>query len=182
MPKKKADTLVSVGSKIKKIREKKNVTFEQIANDTGCSIDYLQKIESGEIMPPVGVLLQVSRALDINSDLLLKDNGTTVKKRVQAYNKRTENYAYTALTPVAENKHLKAFKIMIEPMKDHEGVGYQHEGEEFIYVLSGRIEVIVGENVNNLNEGESLHFNSGIRHKIKNIDNKQAELLVVIYV
>jgi quercetin dioxygenase-like cupin family protein len=81
----------------------------------------------------------------------------------------------------AENKHLKAFRVTVDAMKDHKGVGYQHEGEEFIYVLAGRMEVTVGDHVNNLKEGESLHFNSGIRHKLRNVGKKKAQLLVVIY-
>jgi quercetin dioxygenase-like cupin family protein len=76
---------------------------------------------------------------------------------------------------------LKAFKVSIEAMQEHKGVGYQHEGEEFIYVLAGKIEVIVGDHVNRLKVGESLHFNSGIRHKLRNIGKEKAELIVVIY-
>ena len=66
-------------------------------------------------------------------------------------------------------------------MKEHKGVSYQHEGEEFVYVLKGHIEVTVGNHVNNLGWGESLHFNSAINHKLKNVGTADAELLVVIY-
>ena len=100
---------------------------------------------------------------------------------MRAYSKRTDNYAYTTLTPGAENKHLKAFKVTVEPKKDHEGVGYQHEGEEFVYVLQGRMEITVGEHVNLLDEGDSLHFNSGIRHRMRNVSDNTAEMLVVVY-
>ena len=48
-------------------------------------------------------------------------------------------------------------------------------------MLAGKIELTVGDHVNMLNEGESLHFNSGIRHKLRNIGEEKAELLVVIY-
>ena len=106
---------------------------------------------------------------------------TTLEKRVKSYTERTENYAYTTLTPGAENKHLKAFKVVIDPMKDHKGTGYQHEGEEFVYLLEGMIEITVGDNINSLKKGDTLHFNSGIRHKMKNISNEKAELIVVIY-
>ena len=85
------------------------------------------------------------------------------------------------MTPGAENKHLKAFRVAIPAGQDHKGVGYQHEGEEFDYVLKGRIEVVVGDHVNTLAAGESLHFNSGIRHKLRNIGAEDAELIVVIY-
>jgi len=125
--------------------------------------------------------LQIARALQIDSGFFLKEQESNLRNRIKAYTKRTENYAYTTLTPGAENKHLKAFKVAIEPMTDHKGVGYQHEGEEFVYVLSGEIEVIVGDHVNTLDAGESLHFNSGIRHKLRNIGDEKAELVVVIY-
>jgi quercetin dioxygenase-like cupin family protein len=71
--------------------------------------------------------------------------------------------------------------VSVEPRQDHKGVGYHHEGEEFVYVLKGKIEVIVGEHVNVLDQGDSLHFNSGIRHKMTNVSEESAELLVVIY-
>jgi quercetin dioxygenase-like cupin family protein len=181
MPRKKDTRSVPVGEKIKKTRQKKKITLEQVANDTGCSVDYLKQIEAGEVIPPVGTLLQVSRALEIDSGLLLKEEASAVERRVKAYIKRTENYAYTTLTPGAKNKHIKAFRVTIDPMRDHRGVGYQHEGEEFVYVLAGQIEITVGDHVNRLKEGESLHFNSGIKHKLTNIAKKKAVLLVVIY-
>jgi quercetin dioxygenase-like cupin family protein len=181
MPRKKKAQTTPVGGKIKKARLKKKITLNQVANDTGCRIDYLKEIESGKVIPPVGTLLQISRALEIDSGLLLKEQEDTTKSRVKAYAKRTADYAYTTLTPGAEKKHLKAFRVAVDAMKDHKGVGYQHEGEEFVYVLKGHIEVTVGEHVNDLKEGDSLHFNSGIRHKIKNVGKKKAELLVVVF-
>ncbi|MBT8370615.1 MAG: cupin domain-containing protein, partial [Deltaproteobacteria bacterium] len=89
--------------------------------------------------------------------------------------------AYTSLTPGAENKHLKAFRVLVEAQQTHKSVDYHHEGEEFVYVLSGKIEVSVGEHINTLEKGDSLHFNSGIRHTLKSVSDETAELLVVIY-
>ena len=181
MAKKKADAAVPVGKKIKKERLKKKMSLDRVANETGFSIDDLKQIESGKKIPPVGTLLQIARALEIDSGFFLREQETGLKRRIKAYTKRTENYAYTTLTPGAENKHLKAFKVFIESMQDHKGVGYQHEGEEFVYVLAGEIEIIVGDHVNRINTEESLHFNSSIRHKLRNIGKEKAELIVVIY-
>jgi len=133
------------------------------------------------VTPPVGTLLQIARALRIDSGLLLKERTSTLKDRIKAYTKRTDNYAYTTLTPGAENKHLKAFRVTVEAMQDHEGVGYNHEGEEFVFVLTGKVEITVGEHVNRLKKGESLHFNSGINHNLRNVGKEKSELLVVIY-
>lgn len=181
MPIKKRKKRLPVGQKIKKARTGKKLKLDQLANETGFSIDYLKEIESGKTMPPVGALLQISRALEIDSGALLKEPESKLESRIKAHTKRTENYAYTTLTPGAENKHLKAFLVTVEARQDHKGVGYHHEGEEFVYVLTGKIEVGVGEHVNTLEQGDSLHFNSGIRHKLTNISDETAELLVVIY-
>jgi quercetin dioxygenase-like cupin family protein len=181
MPKKKIKKREAIGQKIKKVRTAKKLKLDQLANETGFSIDYLQDIESGEAIPPVGALLQISRALEIDSGALLKEPESRLQNRIKAHTKRTENYAYTTLTPGAENKHLKAFLVTIKPRQNHKGVGYHHEGEEFVYVLGGKIEVTVGEHVNVLETADSLHFNSGIHHQLKSISDETAELLVVIF-
>lgn len=180
MPRKKTAP-VPVGKKIKKARTGKKFTLDRVANETGFSIDYLKEIETGKAMPPVGALLQIARALEIDSGSLLREPESKLQSRIKAHTKRTDNYAYMTLTPGAENKHLKAFRVTVEAQQDHKGVDYHHEGEEFVYVLKGKIEVTVGEHVNTLENGDSLHFNSGIRHKLKSVSDEQAELLVVIY-
>jgi quercetin dioxygenase-like cupin family protein len=181
MPRKKESGLPPVGKRIKGARQKKKMSYDALANQTGFSIDYLKKIEAGKAVPPVGALLQISRALEIDSGDLLKEEENRRRNRIKAYTKRTANYAYTTLTPGAENKHLKAFKVTVDPLQEHQGVGYQHEGEEFCYVLSGSIEITVGDHVNRLKQGDSLHFNSGIRHKMRNSGETSADLIVVIY-
>ena len=181
MPKKKKAIPVPVGKTIKKTRMGKKFSLDHVENETGFSIEYLKEVESGKAIPPVGALLQIARALEIDSGSLLKEPESKLQSRIKAHTKRTDNYAYTTLTPGAENKHLKAFRVVIEAQQDHKGVDYHHEGEEFVYVLSGRIEVVVGEHINTLEQGESLHFNSGIRHKIRSVSDDTAELVVVIY-
>ena len=181
MPRKKKAPPVPVGTKIKKARTSKKFTLDRVANETGFSIEYLKEVETGKVMPPVGALLQIARALEIDSGSLLREPESKLESRIKAHTKRTDNYAYTTLTPGAENKHLKAFRVLIEAQQDHKGVDYHHEGEEFVYVLAGKIEVVVGEHINTLEQGDSLHFNSGIRHKLKSVSDDTAELIVVIY-
>jgi quercetin dioxygenase-like cupin family protein len=181
MPAKKKTMLTPVGKKIKKVRTAKKLSYETLANETGFSVDFIKQVEAGKITPPVGSLLQISRALEIDSGDLLKEDEDRMQDRIKAYTKRTDNYAYQTLTPGAENKHLKAFRVRIDAGKDHEGVSYNHAGEEFVYVLEGKVEVVVGEHVNSLGPGDSLHFNSGIQHLLKNVGDEDAELIVVIY-
>lgn len=171
-----------IGKRLLKMRREKKLTLKNLANETGLSMEKISQIEKGETIPPVAVILQLSRALDIDSGILLREEKKQVGKQSDTdYQKRTEDYTYETLTPEARHKHLKAFKISIDPKSDHKGVSYQHMGEEFVYVLKGKIEVTVGENKNILTPGNSLHFNSSIVHKLRNLSTEKAKLLVVLY-
>ena len=171
-----------IGKRLLKMRREKKLTLKNLANEAGLSTEKISQIEKGETMPPVAVILQLSRALDIDSSILLREEKKQAGKQSDAdYQKRTEDYTYETLTPEARHRHLKAFKISIDPKSDHKGVSYQHMGEEFVYVLKGRVEVTVGENKNTLTPGKSVHFNSSIVHKLRNISAEKAKLLVVLY-
>ena len=171
----------SLGAQIKKIRLQKEITLEQIANDTGAAIDHLEKIESGERIPAVGMLLQIARSLNLDSSFFLKPVDPNQKDRAILDQARTSNYAYQTLTPGGEYKHLKVFKVSVEAGKEHSSIGYAHNGEEFVYVLQGTVEITVGDHKTELTVGESLHFNSAIKHQLRNIGEDDAELLVSIY-
>lgn len=171
-----------LGKRLMKLRREKKLTLKNLANETGLTAKYISQVENGETIPPVSVILQLSRALEIDSGVLLsEEKRRRGKKSDEDYQKRTEDYTYQTLTPEARHKHLKAFKVFIDPKSYHKGVSYQHLGEEFIYVFKGKIEVRVGENKNTLGPGDCLHFNSSIVHRLRNISAERAELLVVLY-
>jgi quercetin dioxygenase-like cupin family protein len=106
---------------------------------------------------------------------------TSSDRRLEEAAKRTEHYSYKTLTPPEADSHLMAFSVTIPPKTAHKGVGYQHEGEEYIYVLSGEVEVTVDEEKTMLAEKESLRFNSNLDHHLSNPGDTEAELLVILY-
>ena len=173
----------SFGAKMKQLRQLRKISFETLANKTGLSHRYLREIEEGKIIPPVSAVIQISKALSIDSGSFLsaEEQEALAKKRRESFYKRTQAYSYKTLTPDAETKHMKAFLVTIDPRQDHKMVEYRHEGEEFLYVLKGHVEVVVGENQNLLKKGETLHFDSGIPHKLRNLSDEEAKFLVVIY-
>jgi transcriptional regulator with XRE-family HTH domain len=180
MPLRKKDK--PMGKRLKEIRTEKGVSLDHIANETGFSVEYISEVEEGKVRPPVATILRLSRALEIDSGVLLKkDEDEANKKRAKDFKERTEAYSYQVLTPEAAHKHLKAFKVFVDPVSDHKSVSYQHEGEEFIYVIEGKVEVTVGENKTVLGPSDSLHFNSSIVHKLKNLSSERAETIVVLY-
>ena len=171
-----------MGKRLKDIRAQKGLSLDYLANETGFSLDYISGVEKGAIMPPVATILRLSKALEIDSGVLLKEErDETRRKKTEDFKKRTEDYSYQTLTPEGLHKHLKAFRVFIDPVSEHKGVSYQHEGEEFIYVVRGEVEVTVGDNKSVLSPEQSVHFNSSIVHKLRNLSSERAEMLVVLY-
>lgn len=171
------------GAKMKQLRELKKISFEQLANKTGFSQRYLKDIEDGIAIPPVSAVIQIAKALAVDSGSFLsaEEQQASEKRRRESFYKRTQAYSYKTLTPDAETRHMKAFLVTIDPKQVHKMVEYRHEGEEFIYVLKGQVEVMVGENQNILKRGQTLHFDSGIAHKLRNLSKEETQLLVVLY-
>ncbi len=181
MPRKKGEE--SVGDKISRLRKGKGLSVKSLANETGLRPDFIEDVETGKVLPPVAFLIRISKALSIDAGSLLseKKESAASEKRRRSFVKRTQEYSYQVLTPGAENRHLKAFLVSIDPMKEHKMVEYSHEGEEFIYVLEGKIEVLVGENSSILEKEQTIHFNSALVHKLRNLGTQVAKLIVVIY-
>ncbi len=171
------------GKRIRSLREEKGLSLEALSQDTGYPLDVLQKVEEGKIAPPVSLVLQLGRTFKIDMEQLQTGQDKEAsKKRAKSHKKRVDSYAYTPLTQPGEEKHLRSYRVTINPETAHKGVEYHHEGEEFIYVLSGGLTIQVGQNITSLKKGGSIHFNSALHHKLSNPTKEKAELLVVIYV
>ncbi len=169
----------SVGERIKSMREKQKLSLEQLADKAGYEVEFLERLEEGKVAPPVGALIQISKALAVESATLLAEDKK--KERRKSYRKRTKSYSYTSLNPGAEDKHLWAYMVVLDPKKDHEMVEFKHEGEEFVHVLEGRVEIQVDNEPNILKKGASFHFDSSKPHLLRNLSTKNSKLLVVVY-
>ena len=173
------------GIKIHSMRTRRKVTIEELSEMTGLSVSHLTEIERGTGFAPVGDMLKIARALTMDPGELLQQ-GTSheqelEKQRIQDFKKREEAYQYEVLTPQAKKDHLRAFRVVIPARSEHPGVKYQHDGEEFVYALKGEVIIQVGQKKHRLKKDESLHFNSGIRHTLKNPGNSVTVLIVTIY-
>ena len=169
-------------AKMKRLRKKHKISIQDLARETAYHAEYLGSVESGDRRPPVSAIIRISNALDVDAGTFLSaDEGASRKKKAESYKKRDKAYSYKTLTPGAKNKHMKGFQVSIDPESDHEGVAYQHEGEEFVYVLEGRLEMKVGSKKHDIKKGQSIHFNSNLVHKLRNPGKKRTELIVVVY-
>jgi electron transfer flavoprotein alpha subunit/transcriptional regulator with XRE-family HTH domain len=173
----------SFGMKVRKLREAHDWSLETLAQTTGQSPEFISQVENDEVTPPVSFLLRLARALKVDPGTFLREEEKTAirDQRAQAFIKRTQNYSYQTLTPGAENEHLRAFMITIESRQAHKPVAYKHDGEEFILVMEGDLQLTLGSKVRHLKPGESIHFNSEIPHKLKSLSDQATRCVVVLY-
>jgi len=171
------------GEKIAKLREAQGWSQESLAESTGQTPDFIAQVESDEISPPVSFLVRLAGALGVDPGTFLhKEEQSAIRdQRVQSFIKRTRSYSYETLTPGAEKNHLRAFMVTIESHHAHKPVEYRHEGEEFIYVMKGDLELTLGGKIHILKKGECIHFNSDIPHKLKSLSNEPTRCLVMLY-
>jgi quercetin dioxygenase-like cupin family protein len=175
------DAKKSFGQSVKSYREDRCLSIKELAHETGYPADLLEKVENDEITPPVALVLQLSRTLKVAVDTL--DNaGKKASNRIKSQKRRAGSYAYSQLTKSRSDKHLGAYLVTIEPKTEHKGVEYHHDGEEFVYVMKGKLAISVGKNMNYLEKGEHIHFNSALHHALSNPSEEKTELLVVLYI
>jgi electron transfer flavoprotein alpha subunit/quercetin dioxygenase-like cupin family protein len=174
---------ISFGQRIKKLREDRKMGLEGLAEKTGQPPEFIEQVESDSLIPPVSFLLQLSQALQIDpSHFLTEQEKMQIDgKRQEAFVKRTQNYSYRTLTPGAADKHLRSFMVTIEPREKHKIVEYKHPGEEFIFVYKGELELTLGNKLHHLKQGETIHFNSETKHKLRNLSDERCELIVTLY-
>ena len=175
------DESKSLGQRISLARKERGLNVQELAGQVGCSDEYLEWVEDDQVVPPVALLLRLAKALKIDSGTFLQVTDST-DQRLEETAKRTDHYSYQTLTSPEADKHLMAFSVTIPPKTAHKGVGYQHEGEEFVFVLSGEVELSVGQEKKRLTEKESLRFNSNMDHHLSNPGDRETELLVILYI
>jgi electron transfer flavoprotein alpha subunit len=171
------------GARLKKLRNGREWSVEALAETTGQTPEFIEQVEADEISPPVSFLLRLAGALGVDPGTFLrKEEQSAIRdRRLESYVRRTQNYSYQSLTEGRQHDHLRAFMVTIEPQQSHKPVEYKHEGEEFIYVMSGELELTLGSKDHVLKAGEHTHFNSYIPHKLKNLSSEHTRCLVVLY-
>jgi electron transfer flavoprotein alpha subunit/transcriptional regulator with XRE-family HTH domain len=171
------------GAKVLALRQSHNWSREDLGQSTGQSPEFIAQVENDEFAPPVGFLLKLARALEVEPGTFLRDEEKSLirDQRAQQFTKRTQSYSYETLTPGAENEHLRAFLITIEPREAHKPVAYKHEGEEFIFLLEGELELTLGSKAHHLKPRESIRFNSDIPHRLQSRSDETTRCLVVLY-
>ncbi len=178
-----------VGARIKNLREKKGLSIEEVSNLTGFSAQRLQDIEDGVIKPQLGTVMKLSRALDsalgrlvsgVGSKLysVTRKNERTQISRSTSHKDKKSLYSYMSLAPEVQGRHMEALIVQLEA--DPEKEKSVHNGEEFIYVLEGLVELCIADETYELEPGDSAYYLSTTTHVITAKQGK-ATILAVLY-
>jgi transcriptional regulator with XRE-family HTH domain len=179
----------SIGERIKSLREKKGLSLENLSKMTGFDIDFLNDIEKNTIQPQLGTIIKLSKALDSALGRILSGVGDKIfaitRKNEQKIISRSTSkqgkqqvYTYKSLAPEVQGRHMETLIVQLDENPDHDMS--VHDGEEFIYVLSGIVELTIGDERFELEPGDSVYYLSTTPHLIIPKD-KIATILAVLY-
>ena len=178
-----------VGNRIRLLREKKGMSVEELSQMTGYDVELLSGIEKNKIKPQLGTVIKLSRALDSAFSRLLsgvgdklysvtRNNERRVISRSTSSKGQKKAYRYMSLAPDVKGRHMEALIVQLEEnQSDERSV---HDGEEFIYVIDGVVNLKIGEDSLDLEPGDSVYYLSTTPHLIA-AKNDQSTILAVMY-
>ena len=179
------EKIIEIANRIKELREVSDILPEDMASHLDISVDTYLKYENAEADIPASMLLEIANIFKVDMSLLLTGEaprmnvftvtrdgkGVTVERRSQ--------YKYQALAEKFIHKKVEPFVVTAMP-KDEEPTLHSHPGQEFNFILEGRLKIYIHNNEIVLNAGDSIYFDSDYPHAMKALDNKPAKFLAVI--
>lgn len=182
-----------VGEKIKYLREAKSISMEELADRSGLALEQIQRIENNIDIPSLAPLIKIARVLGVRLGTFLDDNDEmgpvvcrsnettdTISFSNNATHSR-KHMQYHSLSKSKADRHMEPFIIDVAPTGDTNFVLSSHEGEEFIMVMDGVMEISYGKYTYILEKGDSIYYDSIVPHHVHAYEGKAAQILAVIY-
>lgn len=182
-----------IGVKVAQIRESRGLTGQELGERAELKAELIDQIESGELIPSLSPLIKIARVLGVRLGTFLDDQDHIgpVVTRAQGDQKLTRfseksqtgrsDLDFFALASDKTGRHMEPFIIDIHPSSAREIVLSAHEGEEFIFVLSGAVEISYGRETYHLAAGDSIYYDSIVSHNVHCSDGVDARILAVVY-
>jgi transcriptional regulator with XRE-family HTH domain len=169
-----------IGQRIRDVRELSGRTLTAVAQTAGILKSTLSKIEKGQISTQISTLIRIAHALRVPAAEFFAEEADNpsyelTRKGMGRATVRDAGYTYEALAPRMRRKIGEPFLITATP-GDPKGE-FVHGGEEFFFILSGRIQFKIGDETLMLEQGDSLYFNPKRRHFSKVVGKSTAKIL-----
>lgn len=183
-----------IGEKIKSLRTVKEISIEELAERSGLAVEQIRRIEENIDIPSLAPLIKIARTLGVRLGTFLDDqiNETgavicrhgeeddTISFSNNAVDAR-QHLHYHSLSRSKTDRHMEPFVIDIDANQDKEFQLSAHEGEEFIMVLKGTLEINYGKQTYLLEEGDTIYYDSIVPHHVHAFEGQAARILAVIY-
>jgi 2-oxoglutarate ferredoxin oxidoreductase subunit gamma len=185
------DIQVNVGERVREVRENRGLSINDISQRTAIPVAILEEIEEGTVAPPLGTVIKLAKALEMKMGYFIsgkEDRPFTIvrandRKVISRYDsKKGKHYGYEfeSLAPHKKDRHMEPFLVTLEPV-DTDEERSTHDGQEFIYVLEGNMEVRLGKEIHILEPGDSIYYDSTVPHLVKCHGEKETKILAVLY-
>lgn len=182
-----------IGMKIRQLRENLQMSVEDLAEKCQMSVLVINHIETGELLPSLAPLMKIARALGVRLGTFLDDettSGPVVVRGGQAESMvrfsgsgpvNQGELDFYSLASHKRDRHMEPFIVDVHAGEEKAPALSSHEGEEFLYVLQGAIEVRYGKETRHLSEGDSIYYDSVVPHEVRAADGGDARILAVVY-
>jgi len=168
------EELDRVGRRLREARIAKGLTLEAVASRSGMSVSTLSRLESGKRQATLALLIPVTRQLGIRIDDLIRPESADPRVRRPAV--RRNGMIIAPLT--LEDSPVSAYKVTYPP-RDELPALRTHDGFEWLYVLSGRLRLRLGEQDLVLARGEAAEFDTRIPHAMSAVGSRPAEVISI---
>jgi transcriptional regulator with XRE-family HTH domain len=169
--------LSAVGPRLRSLRQQRGATLTQLSQTTGISVSTLSRLESGQRRPTLELLLPLARAHQVPLDELV---GAPQTGDPRIHPRPVEHHGITSLPLTRRPGGVQAFKQLYPPgWPGGEPEQKTHEGYDWLYVLSGRLRLLLGEHDLTLSAGEVAEFDTRTPHAVTNPGREPAEVLTL---
>jgi transcriptional regulator with XRE-family HTH domain len=183
---------LNLGQKIRRLRQEERLTLQDLSDLSGLSKPLLSQIENDQVIPPIATLLKIAKGLKVGihyffeeeedrRKVVLMRNDQLKFSRRRSGNDSPQTYLYHSLAPGMRHKSMEPFLVEFETGEWDDSQLYSHDGEEFIYLLEGRLEFHFGSEVMVLQPGDSIYYNSSEPHGYISLGEKNAKAVAVLF-
>jgi transcriptional regulator with XRE-family HTH domain len=182
-----------IGQQIRELRQDKRMTLQDLSSETELSKPLLSQIENEQVIPPLATLLRISKALKIPLQTFFEEEDNTQKclvvragdanpsHRRPKQGGNPQPYRYHSLAYGKKHKHMEPFMMEFDPHQAEQTKLVQHPGEEFLYLLEGRIELRHGNETYQIEAGDSAYWDSSELHSLTAVGDEIARGIAVLY-